>query len=338
MSKDKEKLLLKYLNNECSDEELEQIAGLFKDPETEKELSALFERALEKTEPDLEITREHSQDLWHKIQAGIKPDVIGELTSASSKPRQFYSSVLFRIAASLLIFICIGYLLVSKFILTEKPVAITYKTVEAPLGSRKVLRLPDGTIAHINSGTKITYPSDFNHEIRRVVLTGEAFFEVMKDEEKPFVIESNGVYTKVVGTSFNVSSYDQQPFQLTLVTGKVEVTTDSTDEAPLVIYPNEQILYNRDRHEVTRKEIDVTQFIGWKEGSLVLRGDFLTELKKIERWYDKKIIIGKKFNKCHIDASYNDQPLNYVLDGLSYILDFEYKITGDTVTISGNGC
>jgi transmembrane sensor len=337
MDKDyKEKLIIKYLNNQCSDEELEEVAGLFKETEGEKELLEIFTSALGSTEPILEINQYHNNDIWNKIKAETKP----EIKQLHPNVRKFHTYPLFRAASVLLFIICVTFVLTNTLLKeTERVPVVAYHTKESPLGSKAVLTFPDGSVAYLNAGTKITYPSVFTGNTREISLTGEAFFEIKRNEEKPFIIKSNDVYTKVLGTSFNLSSYENEPFELTLATGKVEVSAymDQRKDS-IIIYPNEQVLYDKNIGVLSAKKVAINAHIAWKEGTLVLKGDLPTVAKKIERWYNKKIVIEKGLEKCKIDAVYQNEHLNNVLKGLGFILDLECKITGDTIYLKGKGC
>ncbi|MDN5202166.1 FecR domain-containing protein [Fulvivirgaceae bacterium BMA10] len=335
MNINKEQLILKYLNNQCSETELEIISELFKDVANEKELSEIFGRALKKTESHLEMTQEHNMEIWNRIKSETKPD----FKHKPSGSRKFHTYSWFRIAASLLLLSGITYLFVNNFVGSEyEKVTSTDITVQSFLGNKKLLTLPDGSLAYMNSGTKITYPTAFNENMRKIELVGEAFFEIVEDENRPFIIETSSVSTKVLGTSFNLSSYENEPFELTLVTGKVEVSSNQEKDI-MTLFPNEQVLYNTDMGLFNKQKVDTKPFTAWKEGNLVLKGSLSDVTKKIERWYNKKIVIkNKALEKCIIDASYKNQYLDNVLQGLAFLLDLEYTIEGDTIILDGNGC
>ena len=335
MKINKEELIVKYLNNECSDAELKVLAELFKDDANEEELSEIFGKALKKTESNLEMTFEHNREIWDRIKSDVKSDFKYRQSDSS----KFYTYSWFRIAASLLFLIGITYLFVNIFQGPESNSAATnYLTAECPLGSKKLLTLPDGSMAYMNSGTKITYPLAFEENLRKIELVGEAFLKKKKNENKPFTIETNNVSTKVLGTSFNLSSYKGEPFKLTLVSGKVEVSSNQKNNV-VTLVPNEQVLYDTDLGLFSKQKVDTRPYTAWKDGDLILQGNLLTVAKKIERWYNKKIVIkNRELEHCIIDASYKNEYLDNVLQGLSFLLDLKYTIDGDTIVLDGNGC
>ncbi|MDN5213622.1 FecR domain-containing protein [Fulvivirgaceae bacterium BMA12] len=335
MNTNKEELIVKYLNNECSEAELEMITELFRDATNEEELSETFDRALKKTGSDLEMTPEHNMEIWNRIRSDIKPNFEDRLLSSG----KFYTRSWFKVAASLLILVGITYLFFSKSPGSKSIGEITdYITTGSPLGSKKLLKLPDGSIAYMNSGTRITYPTVFEENLRQIELVGEAFFEIKRNENRPFVIETKSISTKVLGTSFNLSSYEDDSFELTLVTGKVEVSSKQENEI-VTLLPNEQVFYDTATGSFDKQKVDIQPYTSWKDGNLVLKGDLSMVARKIERWYDKKIVIkNKALEKCMIDATYKNRYLDNVLEGLAFLLDLKYTIDGDTIILDGNGC
>lgn len=338
MKEKHKELFIRYLNNQCSDEELLYVMELFKDPDAEKELFDSFGEALESTEPTLEITPQHSLAVWNKIRSDID-DTSGAARAAVSPP--FYQPTVFRMAATLLLLIGVGGLIV--WMTTHRAAApnaiVATKTVDCPAGKKASITLPDGTVAHLNGNSRLVYPTVFASHVREVSLTGEAFFEVVKNKEKPFVIESDGVYTKVLGTSFNLRTYQHEVFELTLVTGKVEVSAENLTE-PVILMPNEQVQYDRQQHHASTRHVNTSPYTAWKEGVLVLRGNLQEEAVKIGRWYNKTVIVDESAAHCTVDATYKKQPLYHVLEGLAFILHIEYEIKGDIVVIKGTkpGC
>ena len=181
----KEQLIKKYLNNQCTEEELEEVAELFKKADNDSELLEIFGASLESSSTEIEITEEHNQEIWNKIKDNTQP-----VKTPTSKTVKFYSKSFFRVASIVLLVLCATYflsnLLKEKPIEVQKPV-ISYHTEECKLGKKSKLTLPDGSVAYMNAGTKITYPSKFEGNTRQISLSGEAFFDIVRDEKKPFI-------------------------------------------------------------------------------------------------------------------------------------------------------
>ena len=165
---------------------------------------------------------------------------------------------------------------------------LAYNIMRVPRGGEFKVRLQDGTLVYMNSETELKYPVRFVGKERRVYLSGEAYFEVQRDTTKPFIVVMNGNEVRVLGTEFNVRSYEDEKCQFTtLVTGKVLLTTH--DHKCMELLPNEQGII--DLQGALRKEqVDVTLYTAWKDGNFVFRKQCLENIMEIvERWYDLKV-------------------------------------------------
>ncbi|MBP1676436.1 MAG: iron dicitrate transport regulator FecR [Bacteroidetes bacterium] len=154
----------------------------------------------------------------------------------------------------------------------------------------KQVTLPDGSRIHLNRGTKISYASNaFNRRQREVWLSGEAFFEVAKNPEKPFIIHTGDMITTVKGTSFNVKAYPQLSANVvTVLTGKVEVKTK--DKVLAMLTPDKQLEYNKKTNASQLMDIDADEVTGWQSGGLILNYADKDELKlRIKQHYNADI-------------------------------------------------
>ena len=162
---------------------------------------------------------------------------------------------------------------------------IRYNVLVVPRGGEYTLALSDGTIVNLNSESELKYPVLFTGDTRTVRVSGEAYFEVAEDAAHPFIVETAGVKIEVLGTGFNVMAYPgDAESAVTLVHGKVGI---QTDRQQLVLQPDEQYVYRSETHRGTVRQVDATQYIGWKEGILNFDEMPLDELvRKLGRWYD----------------------------------------------------
>ena len=166
-----------------------------------------------------------------------------------------------------------------------------YNELEIPRGGEYVLTLADGTLVCLNAGSKLRFPVQFNGSTRRVELEGEGYFQVVRNEKKPFVVGASGVDITVLGTEFNVSNYpENMDVQTTLIKGKVKVTP-LCDENSYVLQPGEQAVFNKKSGEMTVSNVDVSYAIAWREGRLRFRDRPLEEIMNfISRWYDVDVV------------------------------------------------
>ena len=157
--------------------------------------------------------------------------------------------------------------------------------LEIPKGGEFQVTLADGTKVWLNAGTKLTYPIAFVGKERRVRLEGEGYFEVERDENKPFIVEINGMEVKVLGTSFNLRSFAaDNRSTATLISGKIEVKTSSQS---VELSPNQQadLLVRENKLDV--REVDAIAYSAWTKGKFVFRRERLEAiLDDVSRWYN----------------------------------------------------
>ena len=165
---------------------------------------------------------------------------------------------------------------------------LAYNILRVPRGGEFKVRLQDGTLVYMNSETELKYPVRFVGKERRVYLSGEAYFEVQRDTTKPFIVVMNGNEVRVLGTEFNVRSYEDEKCQFTtLVAGKVLLTTH--DHRCIELLPNEQGIVDP-QGDIRKEQVDVALYTAWKDGNFVFRKQSLEHIMEIvERWYDLKV-------------------------------------------------
>ena len=174
----------------------------------------------------------------------------------------------------------------------EKTTEVVYNKLEVPRGGECMIKLDDGTKVWVNAETKLKYPVAFVGDRREVVLEGEAFFDVAKNE-KPFIVETSFGDVRVLGTAFGISAYASEPESYTtLVRGKVSVEREGIK--PVVILPGEQVVTSKDG-KMIKQQVDVEEFVGWKDGIYVFKEKSLGEIMKtLERWYNISVDFQEK--------------------------------------------
>jgi len=219
---------------------------------------------------------------------------------------------------------------------------IQYLERTNPNGQKSKIILTDGTTVWLNAASKIRFPEKFNLTERKVFLEGEAYFDVAPDEKSPFVIQTKTTTATVLGTSFNIKSYEKEPVQVTVALGRVKVNAGNGSSATeeLVLGKNEQITIVPESGEFVKKSVDIDSFLSWKEDVIRFDNTKLSEVvKTLERWYDKKITIAnEQLNDCVLIAEYKNEKLYNVLQSLKYSLGIEFEVFDDEIIISGKGC
>jgi ferric-dicitrate binding protein FerR (iron transport regulator) len=211
-------------------------------------------------------------------------------------------------------------------------------TVENPAGKRSQVVLPDGSTVWLNAESTLTYPRQFQDGKREITLQGEGFFEVVRNEHAPFIISSRNVSVRVLGTSFNVKSYDDENAEVTVRSGKVEV--EASDKRKVQLIADQQISFSAQQGFSPVKRVDADDFMAWRDGVLLFDNKNLKQLTSIlERWYGKTIILkNEKLNSCQLVGRHENESLDEILLSIQFVLDIEYVTEADTVIIDGPGC
>jgi ferric-dicitrate binding protein FerR (iron transport regulator) len=168
-------------------------------------------------------------------------------------------------------------------------VNISNMSLFVPAGQRVSLTLSDGTTVWLNARTRLTYPTAFVGDQRRVSVEGEAFFEVAEDKDKPFIVSVGGMEVKVLGTTFNVYSYSDEPLsRVSLLEGSVLVRNKISPDMEVALRPQEEVIFQN--RTMTIGKIQNNDYFLWKEGVYSFENETLNNiLKKIELYYDIKI-------------------------------------------------
>lgn len=216
----------------------------------------------------------------------------------------------------------------------QVPEKVQYNTLTIPRGGEYQLSFPDGTKVWLNAETVLKYPVTFPKEIREVFLQGEAFFEVAKNANCPFIVHISGLEVNVLGTSFNVRAYhDEKKITTTLVSGAVSlINAGNGNEFNLT--PNEQaIVFGQETHV---KKVDVHPFIAWKNGRILFDEKTLEEIfGELSRWYNIEVDYadeGLKKLKFNINVERYSE-FNRILEILELTKKVKFKINGNKVII-----
>lgn len=219
------------------------------------------------------------------------------------------------------------------FLVKEKP--STMNTVEVPNGQRASLTLSDGTKVWLNSHSKFTYPAQFSSKNRDVKLEGEGFFEVVRNEEAPFVVHADLLQVKVLGTKFNVRVYEEEPSSITLAEGKVEVATNDS-EHKVTLRPNEQVVYSKENGLAVNKSVNASLIKSWTVGEAAYVNELLSDIiADLERRFDVHITVkDQELNNELFTSRFKETAtIDQVLTLLKDTRRLDYTIQGDQIQI-----
>lgn len=211
----------------------------------------------------------------------------------------------------------------------------TYHKLEIPRGGEYFVTLGDGTKVWLNSETQLKFPVEFCGDTRKVYLTGEAFFKVTPDASRPFIVITEQARVTVLGTSFNVNSYQDNEIMLTtLEEGKVAVEATASGES-LRIIPGEQVRIHRDG-QMSKTKVDVTLFTSWKSGRLAFKDIHLDKLlQDLARWYDVNICFQKeKLRNISFTGDLKKyENLNEILEIIELTSEARFRIEGKSIVV-----
>ena len=306
-------LLSKYMDHTISTEELKTLrllVNLSDDDELSLSLSHLWENGRPFEEVDERIIR----DMFSGIQ---------------NRTRKERFVMVFRKLARIAAILLIPLLSVLSGYLYFNPVnqeeGIGNLVVHADRGERSGVTLPDGTQVKLNAESSLSYTHDFGRELRQVNLEGEAYFEVTRNEDKPFVVHTKYLDIEVLGTSFNVYSYERENvMEMALISGRIKIQTCS-----------EPSRVNKESGIITVEKTDNRFETAWLRGDLVFRSTTLSDvLAKLERRYGVNIHLNdSSLANDLFTGNFDSEYIVEVMDLLERHYDFTYDVRGDDIFI-----
>lgn len=210
----------------------------------------------------------------------------------------------------------------------------TYNRITVPRGGEYVLTLSDGSVVWLNSESSLYYPIVFTGDTREVTLTGEGFFDVKKADGKPFIVNSEKMNVRVLGTQFNMRVYPEENQHTTLVKGSVEV---KDDKQTVRLAPGQQVSWEKDSMII--REVDPMDYAAWRYGEFNFKQCRLAELfEELARWYDLNLFfVNPEVKEYVFTASFKrSTPVNEVISILEKTKNIKVELKGKTLKITKN--
>jgi ferric-dicitrate binding protein FerR (iron transport regulator) len=220
---------------------------------------------------------------------------------------------------------------------TEEELA--YNEINVPYGKKLKIELSDGSVVWLNAGSRFKFPQRFiaTEKNRTVYLTEEAFFEVAKDKEYPFIVSTGGIEVEVLGTKFNVSSYaTNKAVATTLVEGAVALSINNGSEAKTFLKPSEQARFDTKSYEFSKKMVDTAIYTAWIQDKLIINNLSFTEiLRRLERMHDVEIINNSNnFSTEMFKGEFTDEDIKTILTTMAISVPFNFIIEGRKIAIT----
>ncbi|WP_020527347.1 FecR family protein [Flexithrix dorotheae] len=338
-------LIKKYLNNTCSVVEAEKVLQWFETTEGKNFLEKDFL-------PDPVPEKNNLRALHYNPEQGLKSikenasklHILKPEDKKQNQKNHFWTSK--KIAASILLLLGIGLSFHYYWVESSKEKIKVAQKVEDEIlkitskGQKTVFYLPDGTKVKLNSESAFKYPKIFSGKNRVVKLLGEAFIEVAKNPDQPFIVYSGEVSTKALGTSFNIRAYpEDEQINVALTTGKVVVgehdnIVENGSYNNIFLIPGEKYSFNKSNKSNSKSKFSMEE-IGWINGELIFEDASLETIEKeLERWFGVDIKI-----KNHpvqfkpYTGHHNNENLRNILENIKIASNIDFELNDKKVII-----
>jgi len=352
------RLLKKYFDNKCSPEEVREVLQWIEQSEASEELDGKFKEIwqeikvktgdyarwnakLDKIHERIEMESLYEslnmQDKGGQKKTKDRPTIPGEMLRQNSRWRKSSFAI-----PIIVISFAIGMLAMFYLIMPEKvgqqESALSQKEKHTERGLKLSFHLEDGTRVQLNSNSRMIYPAKFDSLERKVILEGEAFFEVSKDTKRPFRVMTGSFVTTAMGTSFNINAFrEKRNIEVALVSGKVSVesVTKSADSEKLILNPGEMVTVVKRNNAMSKASFDFKDKIAWKDGIIFFKdADYEEIITRLEDWFGVDISsnlqpVNWKFN----NTFEKNETLKSILISLQFAYDFEFDIDGKNVQL-----
>ena len=310
-----------YFKGDYSDKDASYVDEVFCDNNKEKELKHLLLRQFFELLPEDDMDQTNLDNILYRIHYDIN-------TRLSSPKSWSFDSIIkwsFRIAGVIMLPIVI---LIGIHMYTETNLKKgTWVEIKAPAWTRAQFSLPDGTTGWLNSNSSVKYNGNFITD-RQVTLSGEAFFDVFKDKKRPFIVNTPEINVKVLGTRFNIASYNNENnVEVVLEEGKL-VFNDKAINKSYTMKPNDLVVYDKTLRNYSTNVVQPQKYLSWIDGKLEFRNDPLDVIaRRLERWYNIDVEINGKISyDQRLRATFIDESLEEVLYLMKRTLHIDYRI------------
>lgn len=330
------KKITDYLLNECSLETKREIDELI-------ENDAEFKKIIEETRKVITFDQEpivisDVEKKWDEIEAQLlKTSQSQQKISVPTKRNLRVSSFGFLKYVAVITLLMLGA--ISYFTMNNLATStqkIDYKTLSVQNGERRTIVLFDGTTVNLDCGSKLKYPSKFGKN-REVFLTGEGYFQVAKDSTRPFIVHADGTTIQVLGTKFNIRTWDDKNSDVvvTVVEGKVAFSSAKDNKKRKVLLTkNMQSTFSMDGIISTRKVVDASAYSRWMYNEIRFDSASMKEIiEQLTRWYNIEFDVPEEIlAKTDLAVSINNSSISSILKMLAMITDTKVVRNGNKVS------
>ncbi len=323
-------ILKKYLKGESNERELNEAINLFSDPVNDLQLRPELFKWWNNEEASEDETRKINDpdEVLNKIHHRINLEAGS--SSVLSSEKLFPNIIKF---AAILIFGFFTGILINK-LSSEK---LSYYTFTSPKGSISQMLLPDSSVVFLNSGSELKYADGKKN--RTALLNGEAWFDISKNDKKPFIVQTPHYNIRVTGTKFNVKAYPgDEIFATTLEEGSVQIIPSGKKMSTETLIPGQQFTWNKTEGSVAVKQVNTKMYTAWKNNELIF---IKMKLKELIVLLERKYGVDIEFKDSvipdyHYDGTIKNETILEVLDLLQETLPIGYTIEDQRIIIFKN--
>lgn len=341
-------IIAKYLAGECSEEERLYLESWLEEPDH----STLFKEIKESWETQSSAWNNKSYDIEKGLQR-LNSKILKEKNVAKEGERSESKNRIpvlpwWSLAASILIALTVAVFIGKRFLSSDQNSPDKrdfYVTRKSGANEKIRITLPDGSQVWLNELSTIRYPENFEKNKREVLLSGEAFFDVIPDKKKPFFVRTTQITTRVLGTSFNVNAYQKEPqTKVTVETGRVAVmrAEDKDEQLELArLSPQQELVVNNQSDDTYINIVSAAEIASWREDRLVFRSNTYEEVCKVlEEKYGVKIDIkNSRLKQCKVMATFDKKAdIMEVMKLLSLSNSFTFTQKKQVIIIEGGVC
>ena len=311
----------RIFNGEYSEKDEEYINDVFTDETKKQELNGILSRQFDELSPEDDIEEKNLDNILYRINY--------EINSKKESQKTVLFDIILKWGLRIACIIVLPLLIYSgiRSVRESDLKKETWVEIKAPAWTRAQFTLPDGTTGWLNSNSSVKYNGNFILD-RQVTLNGEAYFNVFKDKSRPFIVNTNEVFVKVLGTRFNIASYgNERDIEVVLDEGSM-VFNSKKMHKEYVMVPHDLVTYDKTEQNFTTETVNPRKYLSWTEGKLVFRNDPLDVIsRRLARWYNIDVEVnGIVSNELRLRATFKDENLEEVLSLLKRSLPIDYRI------------
>ncbi|MDR2284037.1 MAG: FecR family protein [Sphingobacterium sp.] len=323
-------LLAAYLSNRCNQEDKDKIdAWLSMDPKNGVYMDQLRIEWRYIDEEPIQLDTKSKNKIWGHVYKKLRP----KPKVFVFNPKRFWYGT--AAVALILLFLGGGIVFFIQKNAIQEQLQNQLTTIKTNTGQKSEVLLPDGSVVWLNAGSKISYHNTFNQNDRKVILEGEAFFDVKENENLLFVVETANLNVVVKGTAFDVSAYPEDKHaEVSLLRGKVDIQ-NKRGELVRKLLPNDLIRYDKEKNTYAfRQDNNAIQYSAWKNEELIFENESLdVVVKKLERWYGVEMDWEHAKSAKRYTFKVKTESLREMLQLINVITPLDYRIEGKQVTV-----